>query len=113
MFEGDIWPTNWGSCCCRANEASALEVGKVMGSKDADTDIVVADVNSDEGSSGVAARADGEGAAAPSTYQVMRSVLQKNVIWRALNYGMNYDIHKVRAAPAEARLVQPSPLTHM
>jgi hypothetical protein len=84
---------------CRANEASALEVGKVMDSKDTDAAIVVADTNSIEGSAGAAAQADGEGAAPPSTYQAMRRVLQKSVVWRALNYGMNYDIHKVRVHP--------------
>lgn len=32
----------------------------------------------------------------PSTFKTVRKFIQKSTIWRVLNYGMNYDIHKVR-----------------
>lgn len=32
---------------------------------------------------------------ASKTYRAVRKAIQTSTIWRALNYSMNYDIHKV------------------
>ena len=48
-----------------------------------------------------AAAADGDASAladgvnAPGTLRAVRNVIQESTIWKTLNYGMNYDIHKV------------------
>jgi hypothetical protein len=39
--------------------------------------------------------ASAEGVRAPSTFRAVRNVIQESTIWKTLNYGMNYDIHKV------------------
>jgi hypothetical protein len=36
-----------------------------------------------------------DGVNAPGTLRAVRNVIQESTIWKTLNYGMNYDIHKV------------------
>jgi hypothetical protein len=66
-------------------DAAALPVGTTPG---------VTDV---EGAAELGAAAAGEGQkrTANSTFHAVRKVVQRSTIWRVLNYGMNYDIHKV------------------
>jgi hypothetical protein len=66
----------------RAAAAAAQELGKA-GNKDAT--VLVSDDNSDD-------TPDGKSGGA---YRAVRNFVQKSTVWRALNYSMNYDIHKV------------------
>jgi hypothetical protein len=65
------------TCRAEAAKAESKDVG--------DATVVVGNASSDDSSTG-----------GNSTIKAVRDFLQKSTIWRALNYGMNYDIHKVR-----------------
>lgn len=69
---------------------AAAEDAKVVGDNK-DTQITVGDTSSDGDSASAAAG----GAKAPGAFHAVRGLLQRSTIWRALNYSMNYDIHKV------------------
>lgn len=70
--------------------SAALEDGKQGSEASKDAAVVVSDVSSGSDEE------DPNASGATKTYRAVRKAIQTSTIWKALNYGMNFDIHKVR-----------------
>jgi hypothetical protein len=86
---------------CRAAEKGALDVKCVDELPAAkDTAITIANTSAETSSEGSESAAPPspvakEGAKPPGVFRGMFKSVQQSAIWRTLNYGMDYDIHKV------------------
>jgi hypothetical protein len=78
--------TNLSWCCLPFSICSDAEKGAAV------KDVTILDIPTKDAANASPAA---EGVKPPSTFKAVRNVIQESTIWKVLNYGMNYDIHKV------------------